>query len=423
MPFVSFLVSFLASIEQFVSNLLSGFWRFVLETGQYSIPRISWEIFASGGWVIFLIVFLWGAWQVWVYHIQGKFASRIKWILLSVSAPRYNELSPETAERMFAHLAGAYKKGNLVDRYIHGYFQTSFSFEIVSLGGRIQYFIRTPLHFRDLVESAVYGAYPDAEISEAPEDYTKGAPKEFPNESYDLWGTELTLYNDECYPIRTYPSFEYPSLKEFVDPLASFLEILGKISPEEQIWFQIIITPISSDWKKKGEKLVEKLMAEKTGFAPAEEREEMVPVAVLSPGDRRVIESIQLKISKIGFRTKIRLIYLAPKECFSKARGVSGPIGALHQFNTLNMNGFKPDPKTKTTIDYFLVKKRVAWRQNKIIRNYIARSAWAGMTSFVLNIEELASLYHFPLRTLKAPTIKKTSTRKGAPPPNLPLET
>ena len=414
-------MDFLIAIDQFLSYIFDSFWNFILETGQFALPKVMWKIFISGGWIAYFLVFLWGLWQIWIYHIQKKFTSRIKWIILSINAPRYNELSPETAERLFAHLASAYKEPNLVERYIQGAFQLSFSFEIVSRGGEIFYFVRAPEQFRDLVKSAVYGAYPEAEISEVNEDYTASSPKEFPHPIYNLWGAELTLYNDEVYPIRTYTSFEYPSLKEFIDPLAPFLEVLGKLGPQEQIWFQIIITPISSSWKKKGEKLVEKLMAEKTKIAVVGE-EEGERVITLSPGDRRVIDAIQKKISKIGFRTKIRLIYFAPKKDFSKPRGVSDTLGALQQFNTLDMNGFKPDSKTKTQADYFFVKKRVARRQNKIIKNYINRSAGAGMAKFVLNIEELATIFHFPVNAFKSPFIAKTSSRRGAPPSNLPLE-
>ena len=40
---------------------------------------------------------------------------------------------------------------------------------------------------------------------------------------------------------------------------------------------------------------------------------------------------------------------------------------------------------------------------------------------FILNIEELASVWHFPVPQVKAPLVQKTEARKGEPPTSLPL--
>ena len=96
---------------------------------------------------------------------------------------------------------------DLAEKYYKGHYQRWFSFEIVSIDGYIQFIIRTEKKFRDLVESAIYAQYPEAEITEV-DDYTKGFPDTFPNDTHDLWGTEWTLVEDNEYPIRTYQDFE-----------------------------------------------------------------------------------------------------------------------------------------------------------------------------------------------------------------------
>ena len=45
-----------------------------------------------------------------------------------------------------------------------------------------------------------------------------------------------------------------------------------------------------------------------------------------------------------------------------------------------------------------------------------------GPAEFFLSSEELATLYHFPVITVKAPLLKRTEAKKGAPPVSLPLD-
>jgi len=131
-------------------------------------------------------------------------------------------------------------------------FQLAMSLEIVSIGGYTQFIIRVPITHKDIVEAAIYAQYPKAEISEV-EDYAerhKGLT--FPSEERDLWGTEFVCGKPSPYPIRTYPSFEHTLTQQFADPMAQILEVFNKINKDEELWMQIIITPIKEGWKKKG---------------------------------------------------------------------------------------------------------------------------------------------------------------------------
>ncbi|MBI3631452.1 MAG: hypothetical protein HY219_01115, partial [Candidatus Staskawiczbacteria bacterium] len=44
--------------------------------------------------------------------------------------------------------------------------------------------------------------------------------------------------------------------------------------------------------------------------------------------------------------------------------------------------------------------------------------------SAILNTEEMATLFHFPIKItgLVAPTMARVESKKGGPPPNLPIE-
>ena len=49
------------------------------------------------------------------------------------------------------------------------------------------------------------------------------------------------------------------------------------------------------------------------------------------------------------------------------------------------------------------------------------RSWGIGATPIVLNSEELATIWHFPAITIKAPLVKKSESKRGEPPVGLPI--
>jgi len=403
--------------------------------------------------VVFIALFIVGLYIMKLENARMRYRKSIKYILLAIDVPKENEQSLKAVEQIFAQLAAAESKGNLYERYWKGKVQDTFSMELVSIEGYIQFLIRAPDPHRDLVEAAIYAQYPDAEITEV-DDYTKMIPDIYPDKNFDLFGTELTLAKESAYPIRTYMNFEHTLTQTFADPMASILEALSRLQTGEQVWFQLVLTPIDSKWVKNATYRVKKLIGEKIpkrtnilsplgdvargfgdealnqlaggGIAASENSQKKdLPskMQFLSPGDRNIVEAIQEKISKIGFKTKIRIIYVARKELFDKKRGVNPIMGGILQYNTQNLNAFKAHKKTKTKVNYFRVKKRLAYRQRKIIRAYKRRANYLGIgEGFILNIEELASIYHFPISEITAPLVQKTEIRKAGPPSTLPRQ-
>ncbi len=449
-----------------------NFLSYLLEGPYYTIVQ---RVFI---FIIVLLVFYFICriiWKHWSKHIRSRYLATQKYVLLAIDVPRDNQQGPEAVERLFSHLAGIKVKPSLHEKYILGQTQLDVSLEIISLEGQIQFLIYAPIQYRDLIEAAVYATYPGVEISEF-EDYTKASPVKFPDKEYDLWGTDLKLYNKNPYPIRTYPNFEHTLTKELKDPMIDLLEILGKLQRDEQVWIQFIIRPIGSELKKKGEEIVAGLMGSRAApqeladkslgalvkigqglsdffsdvfglsadISSEEKKEEKKP---LSPGEKRVIESIQAKISKIAFDTKIRLIYLAKKQAFSRDRGIIGVLSAFNSVNTLDMNGLEPDKKktVKQRDDKAVVRRRIEARKIAIAAAYKKRArfwqvevrgfrriikkitkfltiSWLKKKISILNIEELATLYHFPVVVLKPPLIKKTGSKRGEPPFGLPVK-
>lgn len=427
---------------------------------------LMWIVLQSGGW-IFVAIFvgagvLIASFNAFVTSRQYKYLESAKFVILALDIPRGNEQTPKAVESIFSHLHGIQRGGNLVDIYWKGYLQLPISLELIGIEGQTQFCIRCPLDARDLVEAAIYAQYPDAAITQI-RDYTEDIPQDFVAAGYDLWGTELVPYNKHVYPFRTYPFFEHSMTQTFLDPLASLLEIMGRIGPSEQVWLQLVIVPSDDSWKAESLAEVKKLLGDKPKAKPLlplglgeipgqvatglyesmvasilptsewgtegkkEEKKDKLKFSDLTSGGKGSIEAIEMKAGKLGWNTKFRMVYIAKKELLNKGRGIAGVLGAIKQYNTQDLNGFKPDSKTKTSADYFFVKRRVFEKQRRILRNYKRRAYYRKFARktpkpYILNVEELASLFHFPVMTVKAPQVQKADARRGEPPQRLPSE-
>lgn len=437
--------------------------QFVLfDPTSFSLPSVDnpfsalFLIIQNGGWILIVITILWGLWIGWVEYIQNRFDGRIEFMLLAIDIPQQNELSPKAVEQIFAHLYGMKKSGDLIEKYYEGYNQMGVSMEIVSIEGYIQFLIHTPIKFRDLVEASVYAQYPDAEITEV-EDYVDMLPhpKQLPDEEWDIYGTEMRLLKDQVYPLRTYPMFEHSLSKRLLDPLASMMEIMGRMGPGEHLWVQFVIAPVGGAWRDKGLKHINKLIGKesdkKTGDllyfpreitrgisesftasiveptemgedAKSKERQWPSQMQHLSPEEKDVVENVGIKLSKLGFKTKVRFIYGAHKSVFNKGKGVAAVLGAFQQFSTPQLNGLVKNKKTESKTHYFFTKTRTLARKKRILYGYRKRSMRRGRPGFVLNIEELASLWHFPILEVKVATIQTVDAKKGQAPATLPVK-
>ena len=107
----------------------------------------------------------------------------------------------------------------------------------------------------------------------------------------------------------------------------------------------------------------------------------------------------------------------------NKKKVANGFVGFIKQFATLDLNNLKPDmDMTATQTEYFLKERRLNQKKNRIVNSYIKRDEWAGRRPGLLNIEELATIWHFPVESIvKAPLIQKAPGRKAGPPMKLPV--
>ncbi len=410
--------------------------------------RVS-AIFAIVGWTVVALIFFYMGAELWVKIRQAKYTGNWEWILLAIDVPTDTIQSPKAVEQIFSHLSGALFEPNIGQKYWQGVKQRWFSLEIISLEGYIQFLIFTEATYRDLVEAAIYAQYPMAEITEV-EDYVGAIPSKYPNETHEMFGLEFGLAAADPYPIRTYSEFEHSITPDYTfnDPMASILENFTRIGTGENLWLQIIIEPISEGWKAKGIELIKKIITNKKHVSeqfflfkiinviaeellnairpPAEgpvvkKKEEMSgKITDLTPGVRDTIAAIEEKISKIGFKTKCRALYAAPKEIFNPSRCLEGLIGSLNQFNYSGRNAIIP--VLATTAHYAFKNYRVLEIKKRFVSAFKKRKIRTGKNPYILNIQELATLWHFPLPLVKTPLLQKTASKRAEPPINLPIE-
>lgn len=424
----------------------------VMEFGNANPFMLMWQILVMGGWIPLVAICLWGFKLAWLNWRQDLFAAKAKYVLLAVDVPKENEQLPKAVENFFVHIHGAAVSVDFFEKWWKGKGQPSFSFEICSHGGYVQFYIRCETRFRDLVEAALFSQYPDAEINEV-EDYAKAfkgvvipPPTE---ESLDVFGTEFKLKKADYFPIRTYEEFEEKLAGEFKDPLGPLLESLGKIRPEEQVWIQILCKPAGGDWKEAGTKYIKKVAGIKEAAKPSplgnivgaplaflgdalvhgsvitksetkkKDDTSMFKMLMMTPDTKSVLEGVANKITKPGYSTKIRFVYLSPKNIKFVPRVFSMVKGSLNQFNALHMNSFGAIVRVMTQDDYFWLRWTLNDKKRRLLSRYIRRSGDGGSRS-VMNVEELATIYHYPIITTKAPLVKKTESRRAEPPASLP---
>ncbi len=426
--------------------------------------------FIKAWWWVALPFFLFGSFKfLFKWWRQDVFDSKADYVLFEIKPP-IEVLKPLRAmEAVFSGLWHFYDPPNPREEWLEGKFIFTMSLEIASIEGEIHFFIRAPIKLRNLIESTVYSQYPDVEISIA-DDYTKDVPRNMPNKEWDLWGCDYELMKDEVYPIKTYAEFfetspDSPKEEKRIDPLSPLLEGMSKLGPGEQVWIQIMAKPVvpadDYNFPELGRAVVNKLVkrpaeekppsmmlnkddlvgasdllihGEKIDPAKPEIKEWLPPEMKLTPGEREVVTKIEEKASKISFLSNIRFIYLAKREVFF-APHKAWVFGFFDQFNTAHLNAFKPwKPtltKVHTVLTWFLDTRRVYVRKRRLFRKYLHRLTPLFPKSYktkpggtyILNIEELATLFHFPGRTVSyAPGVKRIEAKKGKAPAGLPVE-
>jgi hypothetical protein len=404
-------------------------------------------------WIVLPIIAIIIFWEAWKIHLHVKFARAINWKLLEIKVPKTVLKTPKAMEQIFAAMHAPYSYGiGAYDKYWNGKEEYWMVFEMVGRAGETHFYLRIPSQFRNMMESAVYAQYPDAEITEV-EDYLEELPHTLPSDQYDISGFEEVLRHESYLPIRTYEYFEDTNVEEHrLDPIAPLMEAMSKLKDEEQLWFQLVLKPTGEDFRKEGEEAINKMMGIEEKKKPSLwprfdlgiELGEAIAAPFQHPGpakaheekkpeknqknvtqiDKERIDAIYKKISKIAFEATLRFAYFEKKGKTSDAGHLNSIHGFIRQFNTQNLNSLKPNSPTSTasySVKGLFKKTRVRGRKRSLYENYHHFSPAHVHPESILNIEELATVFHFPLGVVSTTELEKVESRRGSPPAQLPI--
>lgn len=304
--------------------------------------------------------------------------------LLTVALPRDNEIKIDAAEQMFSAIYSIRKGGKF--SFLKP--QPNISFEIVGLPGDIRFYVHTPNKFRDLVEKQIYGAYPDAYINPVKQENFQHKEFTLDNE-YNIFDEKgkvafasLRLKSSNYLPIKVFKDLP-------VDPLSSITSVLAKMTEGEGVAIQILASPADGKWKKMGRAYIAKT-----------KKNEANPETAKYSTDPKELEGIENKISKPGFNVVVRIV-VSSSSVESASAHLSNITSAFSQFNGVNS---------------FTRNKH--WFKGLFVNDFIYRYFPVRGQTSVLSSEELATIFHFPNKSVTTPHIFWI-TAKRAPAPAL----
>lgn len=304
--------------------------------------------------VYFLIVY---------FRLKKREKMALEMTTVEVKLQKDNEIKIDAAEQMFSEFTSLSKSG----------FFSAFDiddvivFEIVGKKADIRFYVSAPKKIMDLVEKTVYSYYPAADLRRVDE------PNIF-SENGKVAYASLVQKDVSYMPIRTYR--ELPT-----DPLAAITAALSKLGDEEGAIIQVLIHPAKGDWKKLGK-----------SYISSTKKTEANPEKATFKTDPKVLEKIDEKCSRPGFETAIRFVVSAKSKDMA-ALHLRNIQTAFSQFNS-DLNSFK---KVKVWFGALFMINFI-YKFFPIINKPNSTS--------VLSTDELATLFHFPNKTIETPHIQ-----------------
>lgn len=311
---------------------------------------------------------------------------------LEVKMPKDNEVELEAAEHLFGSLIGL-KKPFLTALFTGQY---RMSFEIVSKKEGIGFYVVVPDELAAFVEKQINGVYPEAEIDIV-------NPREIWDRGNYTQVAELKLKGPAYTPIKNHEDLK-------TDPLNLITSGMSKLSETEVLAVQYVFRPAKETWRSAGRKYITNIKAK---LADTEKHYSI---------DESYLEGIENKIAHPGFDVAIRIVSISENAASAKLH-IDNMISGFEQF-------------TDVTYNKFMYKMSLFPRifNRKLVHNFIYRIIdvkeifipLLDITIYknlpVLNIVEMATIFHFPNKEVQTPNIMWLEARRASAPVNLPQE-
>jgi len=303
----------------------------------------------------------------------------LDYVLLQVKVPRDNEVKIDAMEQMLTSLAVLKGPG--------GKFSTDapdhITLEIVGRYGDINFYICVPQKYQDLVEKQIHGSYNGADVRIVDE-YNI-----FFEQGEVAWA-QLGLSDTSYNPLRTYKELA-------VDSISSITSALAKMGEYEGAAIQIVLTGTDGKWSKEGRR-----------YVSTTKKNEADPEKASYKVDTKTLEAIDNKVSKLGFEITIRVVVVAQNEAMAKSH-LGNIKSTLQQFNSPH-NKLKQEkvwiPHTFMTDFIYRYPRVIHWKTNRSI----------------MSVDEIASIYHFPNKTVETPNINWLTAKSAPASPLIPTD-
>ena len=362
-------------------------------------------------WLIWLLILI-GliAYYIFYQQYKVKLAKDLRFFLVKIPK-KDSELDKwnDNIQSMKANIQvmeQVYKNFySIFDSSLKGKFlpQPWISLNIVVEKELIKFIVWVPKNYKETFEKVISSFYPGCSI----EDLVYPRLLEAGKYGY---GGYLVLSKDDAFPIKTYDKFE-------VDPMDSILSSFSRVSMDEKLALQILMQPISEKWQKKFRKKIKQIKSwwfwwNLFNFSTSKDKNQ----ESLDIGSSQM-QDMEAKVQDEGFNVIFKVFANSPTPDRPK-KLVDDLVRSMSQYNYIGMNQF-----------VFLKMKSLEKFWKEFIMHIFKKPIFTFykflffITAQILNIKELASIYHFPhSRFNKNPRIVWQKFKIVPAPDNVPTE-
>jgi len=305
-------------------------------------------------------------------------------------------------ETIFASIGGLRADRSLIS-WLFGR-QDHFSFEVVASQNKIAFYVAAPKNNARYLEQQIHAHYPDASIEEI-DDYNSFSPTNQVASGY------LKTKKSFFFPLKTYQKME-------VDPMNSLINVMSKLSKDESIAIQYIVRSALPGWHRKVKRVVRKIIEKNSVYQGVKvssnfwyffylifDKKNKESSRALTEVEREMLKAMEQKNSKSGLDVNIRVVACSKTKVQAKMY-LENIASAYGEYNNFTYgNNFT----------------RVTECGDHLISDFIYRR-YRDRIGFLLNTEELASVFHFPLKNTETPNILWLHAKTAPAPAEIPNE-
>jgi len=353
---------------------------------------------------------------LWFTFVRSQYVSSIPYTTIELKPGPETSRSAHAMELVFYAL---YYRNTIsrISAFFLGQVRLPWSFEMYAHAGSVRFFVYLPTTHRAAVEARIRAEYPDVDIDEA-RDYSRELS--FDPFSMRLDMREYTLSKPDPYPLKTYPAYENAKEPRFM--FNEFLEGLVSLGEQEHLFVSWIAMPHQRErrkwWQAPVDMLHQDAETEITKIVGTHGN-----LHEIASNKQTIVAAIEKALQKPSFDCGVRALYIASRKDFDENR-IQALDTLLDHFNDTELNGFvsyNPREQVGWPLSEMFIAAPVLsmnYLMNLYRRRAFFHPPYYGRT-FVLNTEELATVYHLPHIAHSSP-LSKGSGAHLEPPENLP---